>query len=309
MNQVATVEVSPLSKFDEGMLKGIESKDGDGGASRALFQPRNMGEAMEVAKIMSAGNFIPPHLRNKPGDCLAVVMQSARWGMDPFAVGNKTYFVNDRIAYESQLVNAVINAAHALDGRLDIEWSGEGNNLECTVTGFVKGDPKPKTRAVKISTITTRSSQLWKQDPEQQIAYYATRAWVRLHAPEVLMGVYTPDEIKSVPDTVAEAIAAEEIPLTSDMLIEQSQVEPQDAEVEAEVVEQADTPADEASDDTPPYAAAVANIKSMIDAATDDKALKAADTELEKHYAALPDEVANELDDFMNAKRTALKTT
>jgi len=196
--EVAKIEDSPLRKFDEGILKNIGSREVDAGAPRALFLPANMAEAMEVAKLMAAGNFVPGHLRGRAGDCLAVVMQATRWGMDPFAVGNKTYFVNDRMAYEAQLVNAVINSAHVLDGRLHPEWSGEGNELVCTVTGRIKGDPEPKVRRVPIKNISTRNSPLWKQDPEQQLAYYAMRAWTRLHAPEVLLGVYTPDEVEGV---------------------------------------------------------------------------------------------------------------
>jgi hypothetical protein len=200
----------------------IGGTDITAGQGRAAFLPTSMGEAMEIAKLMAGGNFVPKHLRGVPGDCLAVVMQAARWGMDPFAVGNKTYFVNDRMAYEAQLVNAVVNSSNVLAGRLKVEWFGEGNNLECEVTGFIKGDPDPKTRRVKINTITTRNSPLWKQDPEQQLAYFAQRAWARLHAPEVLLGVYTPDEIESIPGNRVDGDAPQR--LSSNMLAEQAGV-------------------------------------------------------------------------------------
>lgn len=218
--QLVEANESPLRKFDEQTLKAMGSREVDAGAPRAMFLPANMGEAMELAKLMAAGNFVPPHLRGKPGDCLAVVMQATRWALDPFAVGNKTYFVNDRMAYEAQLVTAVINSSHVLDGRLHPEWEGEGNELVCTITGKVKGDPEPKRRRVPIKNITTRNSPLWKQDPEQQLAYYAMRAWVRLHAPEVLLGVYTPDELAE-----ARAIDGGDIasaPLTASMITDQA---------------------------------------------------------------------------------------
>lgn len=195
--QLATTDENPLKKFDAPVLKNMGNMQLDAAAPRAMFMPTNMGEAMELAKLMAASNFVPPHLRGKAGDCLAVVMQAGRWAMDPFAVGNKSYFVNDRIAYESQLVHAVINSSGVLDGKLVPEWQGEGDKLECTVRGKLKGAPDVLSRTVRLRTITTRNSPLWKQDPEQQLAYYATRAWVRLHAPEVLLGVYTPDELSS----------------------------------------------------------------------------------------------------------------
>jgi len=197
-NSPATIEESPLKRFDAPVLKAMESQNIAAGVNRAMFQPTNMGEAMELAKLMASSNFVPPHLRNKAGDCLAVVMQASRWAMDVFSVASKSYFVSDRIAYEAQLVNAVINSSGVLDGRLKFDWQGEGNDLVVTVSGKIKGEPDIKKRRVAIKNITTRNSPLWKQDPEQQIGYYASRAWVRLHAPEVLMGVYTPDEIQSI---------------------------------------------------------------------------------------------------------------
>tara|TARA_R110000782_G_scaffold239194_1_gene325557 strand:- start:16 stop:1035 length:1020 start_codon:yes stop_codon:yes gene_type:complete len=190
---------NPLAKFDSAALKGIETSSGDYGASRALFQPNSMGEAMEIAKLMAAGNFVPPHLRGKPGDCLAVVMQAARWGLDPFAVGNKTYFVNDRMAYEAQLVIAVLNTSGVLKGRLQIEWDRSDTDLVCTVTGTLKSDPqRPKAVEQKMSTIKVKNSPLWVASPQQQIGYYTSRLWARLFAPEVLLGVYTVDEIEEM---------------------------------------------------------------------------------------------------------------
>ena len=214
----------------------IGGTDITAGQGRAAFLPTSMGEAMEIAKLMAGGNFVPKHLRGAPGDCLAVVMQAARWGMDPFAVGNKTYFVNDRMAYEAQLVNAVVNSSNVLDGRLKVEWSGEGNNLKCLVTGRIKGDPDIKTREVKLANIKTRNSPLWQSDPEQQIAYFATRAWARLHAPEVLLGVYTPDEIESIPP---ERGANAPQRLSSDMLAQQAGVTVEQPQIEHKPTEHA----------------------------------------------------------------------
>lgn len=198
MGEVATQEQQRQEMVERDRFADISVMDmGGGAAPRMMFTPQSMGEALEVARLMAAGNFVPKHLRGKPGDCLAVVMQAARWAMDPFAVANKTYFVNDRMAYEAQLVNAVINSSGALDGRLHPVWEGHGEKLVCTVTGKLRGDDRPKERRVTMDGLT-RNSPLWKQDPEQQLAYYATRAWARLYAPEVLMGVYTPEEVREM---------------------------------------------------------------------------------------------------------------
>lgn len=184
-------------------LMSMSSSDLAEVPQRQTFLPQNMAELVKFSDLMAASNFVPKHLRGRSGDCLAVAMQAMRWGMDPFAVANKTYFVNDGAppAFEAQLVAAVVNGSSALSGRLRYQWEGDGDKLRCTVTGFLRADlSDPKIRTVHIARITTKNSPLWKQDPEQQLGYYATRAWARLYAPDVLMGVYTPDELAVDPE-------------------------------------------------------------------------------------------------------------
>jgi len=75
----------------------------------------NMGQVMEFAKLMAvSGAAVPKYLRGNPGACLAICSRALRWQMDPFAVAEKSYMVTnkgeERIAFEAQLVHAVITA-------------------------------------------------------------------------------------------------------------------------------------------------------------------------------------------------------
>lgn len=49
---------------------------------------------------------------------------------------------------------------------------------------------------VYLSSVVTRNSPLWATNPKQQIAYLAVKYWARLYCPEVILGVYTPDELE-----------------------------------------------------------------------------------------------------------------
>lgn len=290
------------------VVSAIANTQLEGGPPRSMFMPASMGEAMEIARLMAAGNFVPPHLRRAPGDCLAVVMQASRWGMDPFAVGNKTYFVNDRMAYEAQLVNAVINSSGVLDGRLHPEWEGEGNELVCTVTGKLKGDPVPKKRRVAIKTITTRNSPLWKQDPEQQLAYYACRAWVRLHAPEVLLGVYTPDELsESRGAGGAGALVGEgPQPLTASMLEHQANDGTLSQDNPAAAEGRDDDQHGEGFTEPHPFAATAAALTDRATRAETVIDLNAVEAELGKHRDVAPEDLVATVDDAIAARRAAL---
>lgn len=212
-----------LTKFVPETLKGIGSTDMVT-SNGAAFLPANMAEAMELGKLLASSNFVPAHLRGKSGDCLAVVMQATRWGMDPIAVANKTYFVQDRIAYEAQLVNAVLNARAPLDGRLQVSWDGDGQTLTCKVTGRIKGDPEPHTVWQEMASITTKNSPLWKQSPRQQLAYYTTRLWARLYCPEVLLGVYADDEIVDMGPIVDQSVVIPPRPTRQSAMTEEQAI-------------------------------------------------------------------------------------
>lgn len=192
-----------LRRQERQALTAIPAADMSVVAQRSTFMPQSMGEAMQLATIMARCTFVPQHCRGNEGNCLAIIMIAGRWGMDPFAVANKAYFTKDGAppAFESQLINAVINSSGVLSGRLRVSFEGEGERLRCTVRGFLRADPNDeKVKTQSIARITVRNSPLWKSDPEQQLEYYTTRAWARAKCPEVLLGVHTIDEVEIDPE-------------------------------------------------------------------------------------------------------------
>lgn len=157
-----------------------------------------MDQVMEFSKLMAiAQGAVPKHLRGNPGACLAVCVQSIGWRMDPFAVANKSYFVNDRLAFEAQLVHAVIEQRAPIKGRIKSEYRGDGNDRQVRLWCVSDEDGETiEYLSPKISQITTKNSPLWKADPDQQLHYYSVRAMCRRFFPDVLLGVYTKDEIE-----------------------------------------------------------------------------------------------------------------
>lgn len=173
------------------------------GAQGAMkLTPDNMTQAMEIAKMMSvSGVAVPIGLRNNPGACLGVAMKAWNWGMEPYSVAAKVYVVKNKhgsetLAYEGQLVHAVVNTRAPLSQRLRTTYSGQGEAMICIVTGFIKGEEEPFIyETPPMANIPVKNSPLWKSDAKQQLGYFAVRAWARRHVPEVIMGVYTPEEI------------------------------------------------------------------------------------------------------------------
>ncbi|PQH12724.1 RecT family recombinase [Raoultella ornithinolytica] len=177
------------------------------GTAAAIFSPEGMNQLVRFAELMAQSKAtVPAHLAGKPSDCLAVTMQAAQWGMNPFAVAQKTHVVNGTLGYEAQLVNAVVSSSNLLATRLNYRWDGDWSkvngksdkspDLTVTVWATLKGETDPRTLTISMQQAGVRNSPLWEQDPRQQLAYLCVKRWARLHAPDVLLGVYTPDELQ-----------------------------------------------------------------------------------------------------------------
>lgn len=163
-----------------------------------MLLPQTFGDVVSFSEIMArAQHAIPRHLRDVPGACLAVTMQAMRWEMDPFAVASKSYNVKDIIAYEAQLIAAVVHTRAPLKTRPNYAYSGEGQDLRCTVSATFDDGVERSYESPRIGDITTKNSPLWKADPAQQLGYYSIRAFARRYCPEVILGVYTPEEAET----------------------------------------------------------------------------------------------------------------
>lgn len=165
--------------------------------------PANFGEMQEFAQYMSkAGPMVGRAFREKPGACLAILTQAMRWGMDPFAVSLKAYQGSSDaqapVAFEAQLVHAIILKNAPLSKRPRPLYSGEGAGRRCKVIFHVTGEDEPFDYESPPLDKIKKNSPLWLSDPDQQLWYYSVRAGARRHFPDVLMGIYTPEEMATV---------------------------------------------------------------------------------------------------------------
>lgn len=210
MNAVVQV-TNQESRTGEALLQQLIAKDRSEpiNANELLLNDRVFERLEAIARIMASGKAtVPQHLRGSVGDCMAIAMQAARWRMDPWAVAQKTHLVNGVIGYEAQLVIAVINTIAPITGRLSFEWSGpwdkvvngktDKSDASVTVSATLRGESEPRILPLSMKQAGVRNSPLWQDDPRQQLAYLAAKRWARLHCPDVILGVYTPDELEEI---------------------------------------------------------------------------------------------------------------
>ncbi|HIC2884901.1 TPA: RecT family recombinase [Morganella morganii] len=268
----------------------------------SIFSADGLDKMLRFAEVMARGTVtVPAHLKGQESDCLAIAMQAAQWNMNPFAVAQKTHIINGVLGYEAQLVNALISSSSAIHGRFHYEYGGDGWE-KCTVSkevsetksgrngsyevtkrvrgwtdadehglfirvgAILRGDTEITWgEPVYLSSVVIRNSPLWATNPKQQIAYLAVKYWARLYCPEVILGVYTPDELEERP--VKDVTPPKERVTLSELSHQQAeprQPEPV-KEVTGELVEEFDAEAIRRAIDTAETLDAVKDIRSRID--------------------------------------------
>ncbi len=157
--------------------------------------PQSMDQAVRLAEMMARGKLVPSHLQGSPGDCLMVIEQAGRWGMSPFAVAQCTSVIQGKLMFEGKLVAAALHTSGALATRLNYEYSGEGASRQVVVSATLAGETEPRALPVRLADAKT-NNQLWTKQPDQQLAYAGARIWARRFCPEVMLGVYAPEEME-----------------------------------------------------------------------------------------------------------------
>ena len=164
---------------------------------RAVFGlvPANMAEAMKLAEMMAGAKLVPAALQKSPADCLMVIQQAVRWQMDPFAVAQECSVIQGKLMHSGKLVAAVVNARGNLTDRLSFEYSGEGEERSIVVSGQLQGELEPRTVEVELKAAKT-GNRVWTTQPDQQLMYHGCRVWARRHTPELMLGVWSPEEFE-----------------------------------------------------------------------------------------------------------------
>lgn len=188
--------------------------------SNSVYDFEDLSGAVEFAKVMAqAGPMLPLHCQKQAGVCLAILYRAKNWGLDPFALAQESYQVKHGapVAYMSSVFSALLvrngiyleydysgethftnAAAQSLKGNKVADQTAAGTR-QCTVTADVGGKPKSYTTPM-LKDIKVKNSPLWHNDPDQQLGYYAARAWARRYRPDLMLGFVTIEDVQDAPE-------------------------------------------------------------------------------------------------------------
>lgn len=201
----------------------------------ALLDTAQFEHMQRIGRLMAQMDLLPAHLRSRPywfpkrsepspaeislarqqmgqeafdasfraaeqrtiANCILVVDQALRWGMNPFSIMGETYEAGGKLAYQGKLVAAVVNARAGITKRLDYTFAGEGKDRTVTVAATFRGESLPRTADLRWEDART-DNKMWTKDPDQKLIYSAVVKWARRWCPEIVLGIQTDDDLERI---------------------------------------------------------------------------------------------------------------
>ena len=182
------------------------------------------------------GNVIGENNPNATANCLIALNMANRMGYDPLMIMQNLYIIEGRPAWSSQFIIAAINACGKFSplrfeivnhGMTEVEYTvtqGYGKNktsenvktqienVSCVAWAIEKATGE-RIESAKIDMVMAikegwyqKNGSKWQTMPDQMLRYRAAAFFGRIYAPEILMGIYSADEVRDFVDVTPEPV-------------------------------------------------------------------------------------------------------
>tara|TARA_R100000234_G_scaffold69612_1_gene42698 strand:+ start:924 stop:1643 length:720 start_codon:yes stop_codon:yes gene_type:complete len=170
-----------------------------------LTDPKSFEHTWRVATAFSKSQLVPTHFQNKPEDCMVALMMANQLNIDPYSALQNLQMIKGKVAFSSAFAIALANDRGSFAAPITWDIEGKGESLVVTA----KAKLKKTGEIVKVSvSMETAKKEGWTRNtkyqtmPEQMLRYRSATWLIRLHCPEVLLGMQASDEITDVEPTV-----------------------------------------------------------------------------------------------------------
>lgn len=172
------------------------------GALGVFADITTFGNAQRMAQCLASSTIVPKEYQNNVGNCMIALEMASRINTSPMMVMQNLYIVNGRPAWSSQWIIAMINSSRRYKTELQFEFGHdiEDGGLSCMAwaedyNGHKVCGPKVTMNMANSEGWTTKSGSKWKTMPEVMIQYRAASFFGRMNCPNMIMGIYSSDEV------------------------------------------------------------------------------------------------------------------
>jgi len=159
--------------------------------------------AGRMANAFAKSTIVPKEYQGNPANCLIALEMANRLGSAPMMVMQNLHVINGRPGWSSQFIIAMINNSGRYNTELQYEIKGTGDDMECyayatDLSGRKVTGPTITMKMAKSEGWLDRNGSKWKTMPEVMIRYRAASFFGKLNTPDLIMGIYSTDEVVEI---------------------------------------------------------------------------------------------------------------
>lgn len=165
-------------------------------------------QLMQMATTLSKSTIVPANYQNRPENCLIALDMATRMGVSPMMVMQNLYVVQGKPSWSGTAVASLIrNCGRFLD--VEVNYIGQENTDSWGC--YISCKNAKNGKEIKGSVVTigiakaegwyNKTGSKWKTMPAQMLAYRAYAWFGRIHAPELMMGMQSTEEVEDVNQT------------------------------------------------------------------------------------------------------------
>ena len=171
-------------------------------ASNLFFEVDKFVHAQRVAKMLSTSTMLPEHFRGEAniGNIMIALNYAYRIQADPFMVMQNMYVVHGRPGIEAKLAIAALNSSGKFS---PLKYRFDEAEKGCIAYAKdLKSGEVCESVMVTMKMATDEGwikNSKWKTMPRVMMTYRSAMFFIRAYAPEVLLGMYSVDEVRELP--------------------------------------------------------------------------------------------------------------
>ena len=157
------------------------------------FRPSTLTEAMTLASKLAESELLPVPLRRKPADVLVILMKGQELGLSPMQSIGAIHVIQGKAVASADLMVGLVKSRPECGYFRMVE----STPTSATYETLRQGDPEPTVMAYTMDD--ARKAKLadkdnWKNHPSAMLRARCSSALARAVYPDLVMGIYTPDE-------------------------------------------------------------------------------------------------------------------
>ncbi len=182
--------------------QAMTAQRASGGSLSVFADGQSFNTALRMAQCLADSTVVPKEYQKNIGNCMIAIEMASRINTSPMMVMQNLYIVNGRPAWSSQWIIAMINSSRRYKTELQFEFGNaqEDGGLSCRAwaedySGHKVYGPKITMTMANSEGWVNKNGSKWKTMPQVMIQYRAASFFGRMNCPDMIMGIYSQEEV------------------------------------------------------------------------------------------------------------------